>query len=126
MLCVLNAIEADVIAFDEHPLYDKKNPRMNRSKKWEMFSTNKDPFFFHYCTSLQYWNYVAVFDSGLIVFGEDFPEQDWKSILQFDINYVLYNQFAWPVHWCVGTSAIQVCYGWESAKKRQISQRFVA
>ena len=75
-----------------------------------------NPFFFHYCISLGYWNFVGIFDSGLIVFQEEFEEKD--EILKNDVQFVLYKQFAWPLHWCIGTSLVEIHYDLGSALKR--------
>jgi hypothetical protein len=108
-----------VPAFVEHPLYKDDEPRPRGStNKFTMFSSNKDPFFFHYCKSLGHWSSVAVFDTGLIVFSEEFPTEDSAQILKYDVNYVLYKQYAWPIHWCIGTSVVTICNDWHTAQQR--------
>jgi hypothetical protein len=78
----------------------------------------RDPFFFHYCDNLGDWSPVAAFPSGVLVFSEDITEADRQKILQYDVSFVLHRQHAWPAHWGVGTSALEVFVGWEAAQKR--------
>jgi hypothetical protein len=106
-----------VPAHDEHPL-DRFDLDEEDKDCFAAFSTFTDPFFFHFCESLNNWNHVAAFNTGLIVFSEDFPKKDQENILKYDINFVLYKQLAWPLYWCIGTELVEICVGWTDAQKR--------
>jgi hypothetical protein len=123
------SIDTDVPPPEYNPLYVTA-PERRWGREWNElmrrhqqlpFTTlvaGRDPFFFHYCDNLEDWSHVAAFSSGVLVFSEEITEEDRKKILQYDVSFVLHRQHAWPEHWCLGTSALEVFVGWEAAQQR--------
>lgn len=99
-----------------HPWYVKEKTRFRGRETPAPLTpfTNLDPVIWVWDEKEKDWNYIVVFDTGLIVLPEG-DEKTATSIVHDTVNFVFDNRYAWPIHWGFGTEYVNVVCKWEDA-----------